>query len=173
VRAADDAMHLDRPVRVADLELRRHREEAGLLARARHRVGTDAVRLREGALEVGDVVGLGDDDRAFGDRGAHAAGMVEVRMTVDRHADRFARGQPLTCSITACVRASLRGVSTRIKRSCSSIATLLCEPPATNQTPSATFSEVTRSATLRAASGTAIASAGLTCTSVTVRSSTG
>ena len=67
---------------------------------------------------------------------------------------------PLTCSITAWVRASLSGVSTRISRSCSSIATLLCEPPATNQTPSATFSDVTRSASLRAASGTGISEKG-------------
>ena len=81
--------------------------------------------------------------------------------------------RPLTCSITACVRASLSGVSTRISRSGSSIKALLCEPPAMNHTPSATFSDVTRSATLRAASGMAIASDGLTCTSVTVRSSTG
>ena len=71
------------------------------------------------------------------------------------------------------MRPSFSGASTRMRWSFISIAALLCDPPAMNQTPSATFSAVTRSAAARTLSGTWMSAAALGWTSFTVRSSVG
>jgi hypothetical protein len=168
--AADDPVDLDGPRRIADLELVDDATEDRLPGRACERVGADRARLRQGALEVRHVVGLGDDLGALRDRSADAAGMVEVDVAVDDGADRLAgRKQPRRPD--ACVRASFSGAPR--PGSADPHRSRRCFAAAANQTPSTTFSAVTRSAVLRAASGIGRSSAGLTCTSLTARSRTG
>ena len=75
----------------------------------------------------------------------------------------------ITSSITASDRASLSGASMTATKSPNSTATLLCDPPPTSHTPSATTSDATRmggTVAVCTTSGTvSAASATFTCTS--------
>ena len=78
MRAADDAMDLDRPARVADLELVGERPEHWLLARARQRVGQDRVGLAECASKYAALSAWVTIVAPSATAARNAAGMVEV-----------------------------------------------------------------------------------------------
>ena len=90
-----EAIQLDGVDAVGEHLLVAHRLDDGLLSVLLRRIGGERVRQAERLLEIRLVDLMGEDRRAFGDRRAQAARMIDVAVRVDDVRDRLVGDQLL------------------------------------------------------------------------------